>query len=203
MAEDAPYIMSFSIGGLNLRESLIVTNAYLSSNDWDQARTLVIQENLLQSRMISSAKRLLSELIPRLQLFSERELHLFRTSPDQDQRHLLWLAICRRHAFIADFYTQVVHDRYLSLKETVGNDEFNIFWNQKEREHPELERISVLTREKLRTVVFKMMREVGLITKDNHINTVLLSPLVQNSILMNAPQELSWFTTIDDKGRRI
>jgi len=203
MAEDAPYIMSFSIGGLNLRESLIVTNAYLSSNDWDQARTLVIQENLLQSRMISSAKRLLSELIPRLQLFSERELHLFRTSPDQDQRHLLWLAICRRHAFIADFYTQVVHDRYLSLKETVGNDEFNIFWNQKEREHPELERISVLTREKLRTVVFKMMREVGLITKDNHINTILLSPLVQNSILMNAPQELSWFTTIDDKGRRI
>ncbi|MCK9601812.1 MAG: DUF1819 family protein [Sphaerochaeta sp.] len=203
MAEDAPYIMSFSIGGLNLRESLIVTNAYLSSNDWDQARTLVIQENLLQSRMISSAKRLLSELIPRLQLFSERELHLFRTSPDQDQRHLLWLAICRRHAFIADFYTQVVHDRYLSLKETVGNDEFNIFWNQKEREHPELERISVLTREKLRTVVFKMMREVGLITKNNHINTVLLSPLVQNSILMNAPQELSWFTTIDDKGRRI
>jgi hypothetical protein len=203
MTEDAPYIMSFSIGGLNLRESLIVTNAYLSSNDWDQARTLVIQENLLQSRMISSAKRLLSELIPRLQLFSERELHLFRTSPDQDQRHLLWLAICRRHAFIADFYTQVVHDRYLSLKETVGNDEFNIFWNQKEREHPELERISVLTREKLRTVVFKMMREVGLITKNNHINTVLLSPLVQNSILMNAPQELSWFTTIDDKGRRI
>jgi len=203
MAEDAPYIMSFSIGGLNLRESLIVTNAYLSSNDWDQARTLVIQENLLQSRMISSAKRMLREITARLQLLSERELHLFRTSTDQDQRHLLWLAICRRHAFIADFYTQVVHDRYLSLKETVGNDEFNIFWNQKEREHPELERISVLTREKLRTVVFKMMREVGLITKDNHINTVLLSPLVQNSILMNAPQELSWFTTIDDKGRRI
>jgi hypothetical protein len=70
-------------------------------------------------------------------------------------------------------------------------------------EHPELERISDLTREKLRTVVFKMMREVGLITKDNHINTVLLSPLVQNNILMNAPHELAWFTTIDDKGRRI
>jgi hypothetical protein len=203
MTEDAPYIMSFSIGGLNLRESLIVTNAYLSSNDWDQARKLVIQENLLQSRMISSAKRMLREITARLQLLSERELHLFRTSPDQDQRHLLWLAICRRHAFIADFYTQVVHDRYLSLKETVGNDEFNIFWNQTEREHPELERISVLTREKLRTVVFKMMREVGLIPKDNHINTVLRSPLGQNSILMNAPQELSWFTTIDDKGRRI
>lgn len=203
MAENALYIMSFSSGGLSLRESLIATNAFLSSNDWDQARKLVIQENLLQSRMVSSAKRLLSEIIPRLQLFSERELHLFRSSSDQDQRHLLWLAICRRHGFIADFYTQVVHDRYLGLKETVGNDEFNIFWTQKAMEHPELERISDLTREKLRTVVFKMMREIGLITKDNHINTVLLSPLVQNNILMNAPHELAWFTTIDDKGRRI
>jgi hypothetical protein len=195
--------MSFSLGGLNLRESLIAANAYLSSNDWDKARNLLIQENLLQARMISSAKRMITEIIPRLQLLSERELHLFRTSADQDQRHLLWLAICRRHAFIADFYVQVVHDRYLSLKETVGTDEFNVFWNQKAMEHPELEQISDSTREKLRSVVFKMMREVGLITKDKHINTVVLSSLVQNGILMDAPNELSWFTTIDDKGRRI
>ena len=197
------YIMSFSIGGLNLRESLIATNAYLSSNDWDKARELIIQENLLQARMISSAKRMLTEIIPRLKLLSERELHLFRTSTDQDQRHLLWLAICRRHAFIADFYTQVVHDRYLGLKETVGTDEFNLFWNQKAMEHPELERISDSTRNKLRMVLFKMMREVGLITKHNQINTVMLSSLVENNILMNTPNELSWFTTIDDKGRRI
>jgi len=203
MAENALYIMSFSSGGLSLRESLIVTNAYLSSNDWDQARKLVIQDNLLQSHMISSAKRLLYEIIPRLQMFTERELHLFRTSTDQDQRHLLWLAICRRHGFIADFYTQVVHDRYLSLKDTIGIDEFYIFWDQKAIDHPEVERISDLTKIKLRTVIFKMMREVGLITKNNQINTIMLSPLVKNNILMNTPNELAWFTTIDDKGRRV
>lgn len=55
MAENALYIMSFSSGGLSLRESMIVTNAYLTSNDWDQARTLAIQNNLLQARIISSA----------------------------------------------------------------------------------------------------------------------------------------------------
>ncbi|MPN54027.1 hypothetical protein SDC9_201696 [bioreactor metagenome] len=48
-----------------------------------------------------------------------------------------------------------------------------------------------------------MMREVGLVNKSNQINTVVLSPLVKNNILMNAPTELAWFTTIDDKGRRI
>jgi hypothetical protein len=136
-------------------------------------------------------------------MFSERELHLFRTSTDQDQRHLLWLAICRRYAFIAEFYVQVVHERYLCLKETVGTDEFNLFWNQKAMEHNELEQISEGTREKLRSVVFKMMREAGLITKDNHINTIVLSPLVLNTIQMNNPDELHWFTTIDDTGRRV
>jgi hypothetical protein len=48
-----------------------------------------------------------------------------------------------------------------------------------------------------------MMREAGLITKDNYINTVMLSPLVQNMILMNNPNEIRWFTTIDNKGRRV
>jgi len=203
MANDVPYIMSFTSGGLSLRESLIVTDVFLSGNDWAQARKLIIQDNLLQVRMINSAKRILSEIIPRLQLFSEQELHFFSTSTDQDQRHLLWLTICRRHAFIADFYTEIVHDRYLSLKETVGMDEFNLFWNQKMLEHSELENISESTRKKLRSNMFKMMREVGLITKNNHINTILLSPLVLNSILTYAPQELSWFTTIDNNGRRV
>jgi len=186
-----------------LLESKVIAKAYTSSNDWSETRDLVIRENLLQVRVISSAQRMLGEVIPRLRLLSEKELSLFRTSADQDQRHLLWLAICRRHAFIADFYVQVVHERYMSLKEKVGTDEFNLFWEQKAVDHPEVDRISDLTKIKLRSVLFKMMREAGLITKDNYINTVMLSPLVQNMILMNNPNEIRWFTTIDNKGRRV
>jgi len=203
MPHDSPYIMSFSIGGLCLLESKVIAKAYTSSNDWSETRDLVIRENLLQARVISSAQRMLGEVIPRLRLLSEKELSLFRTSADQDQRYLLWLAICRRHAFIGDFYVQVVHERYLSLKEKVGTDEFNLFWEQKAVDHPEVDRISDLTKIKLRSVLFKMMREAGLITKDNYINTVMLSPLVQNMILMNNPNEMRWFTTIDNKGRRV
>ncbi len=79
-------------------ESKVIAKAYTSSNDWSETRDLVIRENLLQVRVISSAQRMLGEVIPRLRLLSEKELSLFRTSADQDQRHLLWLAICRRHA---------------------------------------------------------------------------------------------------------
>jgi hypothetical protein len=203
MVYDEPYKMSFSIGGLNLRESLIVANAYTKVNDWSLAREMVLEENLLQSRMISTSRRMLSEVIPRLKNFSEDELKTFITVPDQDQRYLLWIAICRQYQFIADFCIEVLHDRYLSLKEIVGVDDFNIFWARKSISHQEVERISDLTKIKLRSVLFIMLRDVGLLTKDYHINTVVLSPLVKDIIRASETNAFLYFTTIDEHGRRI
>jgi hypothetical protein len=138
-----------------------------------------------------------------LQRLSNDELTFFISAGEQDQKHLLWLAICRRHRFIADFMVEVVHDRYVSLKDAVGAEEFNLFWTQNSVTHPEIERISDLTREKLRTVLFKMMREVGIISKDNRINTVVLSPMVQGFLRSTDANERYWFTTLDTNGRRV
>lgn len=205
MAFLEPYIMSFSIGGLNLRESLIIANAHVAAagNDWLVTRKLVLEDNLLQSRMVSSSKRMVGEVIPRLKTFSEEELLIFVSAPDQDQKYLLWIAICRRYQFIADFVREVLHDRYMSLKETVGIDEFNLFWVQQALIHPEVERISDLTKKKLQNVLFKMLREVGLLTMDFHINTVILSPLVKSFIRASDTNAFLYFTTIDENGRRI
>lgn len=205
MGYEEPYKMSFSIGGLNLRESLIIANtySYAADSDWTFARNIVLEENLLQSRMVSSSKRMVGEVLPRLKSFSEKELHTFISASDQDQRYLLWIAICRRYQFIADFCREVLHDRYLSLKETVGIDEFNIFWSQQAIIHPEVERISDLTKNKLRYVLFKMLQEVGLLTRAFHINTVVLSPLVKDFIRVSDTNAFQYFTTIDENGRRI
>lgn len=203
MDNGKPYIMSFSSGGLCLHESLILTRIYLELQDWKAARRHVLDENLFQARMASSAKRTVREILPRLQTFSEDELSYLIVAGEQDQRHLLWLAICRRHRFIADFITEVVHDRYVSLKDTVGPEEFNLFWTQKSVTHPEIERISDSTREKLRTVLFKMMREVGIISKNGRINTVVISPMVQSFLRSAEVNEQLWFTILDTNGRRV
>jgi hypothetical protein len=202
MDNGKPYIMSFTSGGLCLHESLILARTFLGLGDWQLARKHVIDKNLLQARMSSSAKRTIGEVIPRLQKLSNDELLYFISAGEQDQKHLLWLAICRRHRFIADFMVEVVHDRYVSLKEEVGTEEFYLFWTQKSVSHPEIERISDLTREKLRTVLFKMLREVGIISGDGRINTVILSPPVQGFLNPSNPEERLWFTTFDAHGRR-
>lgn len=200
MTLEKPYVMSFSLGGLNLHESLIVANAYLLSHDWDQVRDVILKENLFQTRMASSSKRLLNEIISRIRQMSEEEMQLFCTGNDQDQRHLLWLAICRRYEFIRDFYQQIVQGHWRALKERVTNDDFNLFWAQKRVDHPEVERISNLTKEKLRSVVFRIMREVSLISKDNHINNVVLSSAVHDLIIATDSSHLSLFTTLDSQG---
>lgn len=203
MGLDSPYIMSFSSGGLCLRESVILTRSYFDLMDWKAARKHVLDKNLLQARMVSSARRTIGEVIPRLQKLSNDELAYFISAGEQDQRSLLWLAICRRHRFIADFMVEVVHERYVSLKDKVGTEEFNLFWMQKAVTHPEIEKISDSTREKLRTVLFKMMREVGIISKDNRINSVILSPPIQRLLQSGDAHEQLWFTTTDTNGRRV
>jgi len=196
------YIMSFTSGGLCLHESLILARSFLGLGDWQLARNQVLAHNLFQARMASSAKRTMGEVLPRLQGLSDGGLSHLLSAGEQDQRHLLWLAVCRRHRFIADFMAEVVHDRYVSLKDAVGPEEFNLFWMQKSVTHPEIERISDSTREKLRTVLFKMMREAGIISKDGRINTVILSPLVQSFLHSTDTGERLWFTTLDPHGRR-
>lgn len=203
MGLDAPYIMSFSSGGLCLHESLILTRTYLELQDWKAARRHVLDQNLFQARRASSAKRTVSEVLPRLQRLSNDELIFFISAGEQDQKHLLWLAVCRRHRFIADFMVEVILDRYVSLKDTVGTEDFNLFWTQKSVTHPEIERISDLTREKLRTVLFKMMREVGIISKGGQINIVVLSPMVQGFIRSTDVNQQYWFTTLATNGRRV
>ena len=97
-------------------ESKVIAKAYTSSNDWNETRDLVIRENLLQVRVISSAQRMLGEVILACACSLKRTVTVQDFCRSRPASSPL-LAICRRHAFIADFYVQVVHERYMSLKE--------------------------------------------------------------------------------------
>ncbi|WP_294031089.1 BrxA family protein, partial [Thiolapillus sp.] len=70
------YRMSFSTGGLFLQESVLLATLYGEKKDWDQVRTEVIDNNLLQSRTVSTTKRIVREVIGRLQELDDQERQL-------------------------------------------------------------------------------------------------------------------------------
>ncbi len=170
------YSMSFTTGSLFHRESAILAGLYLELGDWVSVRDRVVAENLLQSRTLNTLKRVCREVVSRLKTLRSDELAFLIEGNPREQAYLLWIAVCRRYGFIADFAVEVLRERYLALKPDLGHDDFDSFFNRKADWHPELDDIRPATRKKLRQVLFKMLREADLLTAGNMINAALLGP---------------------------
>ena len=174
--------MSFTTGGLFQQESLKLAALYLEAGDWKKIREKVISENLLQARTSSSLQRVCREVITRLETLRGAELELLVETASQEQRYLLWIAVCRRYRFIADFAVEVIRERYMTLKTDLSPVDFDAFFNGKAIWRPELDQIQPSTRNKLRQVLFKMLREADLLTKNNTIAPAMLSPTFLKTI---------------------
>lgn len=170
------YSMSFTTGGLFHRESVKLAALYLELGDWDSVRDMVIAENLLQARTLSTLKRACREVVSRLRALSQGELEFLVEGSHQEQAYLLWIAVCRRYKFIADFAVEVLRERYITLKSDLAHEDFDSFFNRKSEWHLELDEITQATRAKLRQVLFKMLREADLLTASNMIHAGMLSP---------------------------
>lgn len=170
------YSMSFTTGSLFHQESVKLAALYLELLNWQAVREKVVAENLLQARTQNTLRRVSSELISRLKTLSTGELEFLLKTTPKEQAYLLWIAICRRYRFIADFARDVLRERYLTLKTDLPLEAFDTFYNRTAEWHPELDVISAVTRGKLRQVLFKILREAELLTKDNVILGATLGP---------------------------
>lgn len=170
------YCMSFTTGSLFHQESLKLAALYLQLKDWSAVQDKVLSDNLLQARMMNTSKRLCREIVARLKTLTHCELSFLVNCSPQEQRYLLWIAVCRRYKFIADFAAEIVREHYLHFQPALHPEDFDTFFNRKSEWHPELDAIRPSTRNKLRQVLFKILRETELLTADNRIIAALLSP---------------------------
>jgi hypothetical protein len=191
------YIVSFTTGSLFHHESVTLAGLSLEHGQWQAVRDKVIKENILQARTLTSLERVCREVISRLKTLNTEELEYLTRAGHQEQGYLLWLAICRRYRFIADFAVEVVRERYITLKADLTHELFDSFFNHKSDWHPELEKIQPSTRKKLRQVLFRMLSEADLLTADNMIAPAMLSPDLIALISRGNRQELSFFPAFE------
>jgi len=191
------YSMAFTTGGLFHRDSVKLAVLYLDLMDWESVRDKVFSENLLQSRTLNSLTRVSREIISRLKTLEADELDLLISGSTQEQKYLLWLAVCRRYRFIADFAKEVIRERYIGLKFELPYEEFDCFFNKKSEWHPELEDIKPTTRNKLRQVLFKILREAELLATDRSINGSMLSKGFLDAIPQERRQDVLMFPAFE------
>lgn len=187
------YRLSFTTGGLFHQESLRLAESHQKLGDWDSTWAHALDSNLLQARTQSTLRRTSRELVLRLQTLNDQELRLLLDGTPDEQNCLLWLAICRCYPFIGQFATDVLHERYITLKATLSHEEFNAFFNQQAQWRPALDSISPATRSKLRAVLFRMLHEAGLLDKSGTIQAALLSPRLLRHLMSHVPANLSIF----------
>jgi hypothetical protein len=195
------YIMSFTTGGLFLRESVKLATLYLEIKDWKAVREKVQSENLLQARTLTTSERVCSEIICRLKQLGPPELELLVSTNPQEQGCLLWLAICRRYRFIGVFAVEVLRERYISLKTDLHHEDFDAFFNKKSEWHTELDEIKPTTRNKLRQVLFRILQEVEFLSAEKMIQAAMLSPSLLELILHENPREVLFFPMFESELR--
>lgn len=189
------YALSFTSGGLLVREAGIITPVYLVERDWARVRQVSIEANLLQARTTSSSVRVTRETIQRLSAFDERELELLAEASLTERCHLMWVAACRRYELIGDFAEEVLRERYLLLIPTLVADDFERFITGKSLWHPELDELKPSTSAKLRQTVFRMLHEAGLHGEGGEIIPAVLSERVHEVLAARTPSDIRFLPT--------
>ena len=187
------YNMSFTAGALLYHESVKLAELYYFYRQWDEVKRIAITENVIQARATSTLKRITSEIIARLKNLSLQEINFISISSYTERKYVLWLAVCRRYTFIADFVVDIVYNNFFSLKTTVTYDDYNVFFNSKAEWHSEVDAVTPSTRQKLRQTLFQMLREVGILDKKNTIIPLLPSPTFQSVLSAMAERERLFF----------
>lgn len=187
------YNMSFTTGGLFYSESLRVLEIHQKERDWRKTRDCVLVDNIVQARTRSSAVRKVREVCFRLKNLTDQQLKLLFAGTTQEQLYLLWVAVCKKHSFITEFAIKVMREKFLRMDLLLEPADYEVFFQDKAEWHEELERLTDSTKAKLRQVLFKIMREAEILSKDNMIIPGLIT---KELALVLAEDNTVWLTVL-------
>jgi hypothetical protein len=189
------YRLSFTAGGLLVREAGVAAPLYQRLGDWSKVRATLESENLLQGRTVSSGHRLAREVVQRLAELTDDEIHLLVDATSVERGHLMWAATCRRYSLLGEFAEEVVRERFLVLAQTLDHSDFDSFVRTKAMWHEELAELKESTYRKLRANVFLMLREAGLLSDIGRISPVMLTDRLAAVFADGTASDVRFFPT--------
>jgi hypothetical protein len=193
--------MSFTTGGLFLNESLEVARLHRDGESWEDTAKRALEQGTTTLPKSASNRRSLREITNRLRTLTKQERSFLSEDADRtDQQALLWLATCRTYRFVAEFSEDVIRDRYFSYQMDLPLSAFDIALQNKAEWDEGLAKLSDSTRSKLRQILFRIMREAGILSQENRIQASILSTRLKQMIKNNNSIELAYFPGIFTDG---
>lgn len=191
------YSLSFTTGAALIRESVMIADIYVQLRHWPDVRSKVLTENSLQSRTVSTLKKLYGEVSKRLKLLTDDQLVMLATGSETQVKALVWLAICRQYTFIHDFTIEVIVPHYSAARFSLTHEDYDAFFNAKAEWHDNLDSASKQTKSKARQVFFKMMKECGITGDSNELQPQRFDAQLVQMIKASEPDELRLYPGIE------
>lgn len=181
-----------SRSGLCRSESVLIVQKYLDAKDWELVKTYVLEENVLQKNSRSTSTRAFAELLVRLRQLKEHELVWFVSENVKNQDCLLWIAVCRTYPFVAEFYQSVIANRLASDNRKLVKSDFDVFLLDQAKSHEKLLKASSNSIRIMRGVVFLLLRDLGVLTRDWELVPLVLSSNFIKQVSDNNSDDLSF-----------
>lgn len=186
---------NLSITGATLRrpDTLETARLYLELGDWKEVRRRVVDDNVYQLNSEASLKRFVADIIKRLASLTDEEIRFLVESHSDDQSAMLWVSICRTYQFVSGLSATVLRDGYEQGIPVYTEGAFEAYFEQEAEMHPELRDLSLRSHKKVRTQIFRMMVECGLIQGDGTITPIHPSPAFARAIDAEHRDDLDLF----------
>jgi hypothetical protein len=195
------YCLSFTAAGLRPELAAVIATIHLEEDgDWGRTKKAVLERNALQARSASSGKRLESELRQRLQGLTTPQLRLLAQGTSEERGAMAWLAVLKRIQIAADLSRDVLLEKLSNLDPVLRRSDMAAFYEDCERDHPELAALAPSSQRKVRSALLRMLRDAGLLAgkagKGGTLGTVRrppLSPRVRELVASDDPALLGGF----------
>lgn len=151
----------------------------------DEIIEKIVAENLFQYPTEKNVRRMAKTCIKRLDALEDSDLVTAIASQLSDvSKQICLYAMMRQYRLVWDFMINVIGEKYQNLDSSFGRMDLNIFFMRLQEQNDSVASWSEATIKKLKQVLTKILVENDYLgsTKADHLNPVLISPVLENSI---------------------
>ncbi len=142
------------------------------------------------------------ELRRRLCTLTQDQITLLAQATSDDRAAIAWLAVCKYNAFVFEFAVEILRDKIAAHDFVLRLSDYESFVDTKSLSHPELVKLTVLSKNKIRQTLLRMLTEAGLLSVGESLGNIhrpVLSPAVIRTITSDNPHWLSGFLVPDSE----
>ena len=151
----------------------------------DEVINKIVSENLFQYPTEKSTRQMAKTCLKRLECLDDDDLvKAIANQPSEIAKQVCLYAMMRQYRLMWDFMITVIGDKYEKLDTSFGKIDMNTFFMRLQEQDDAVASWSEGTVTRIKQVIIKILVENEYLdsSKADHLNPVLVSPILENAI---------------------